>query len=174
MEMDFAPLEPADFPTLVAWTTSMEFLLQWAGPKFSYPLTIDQLAEHHRECAGPEPAREMWKGMDRSTGAMVAHAELNTIDRLAKCATISRVIVGDPRARGKGIGTQLMSFLVRRAFDVLDLETLDLNVFDFNQRAVDCYRRVGFEIESRLENVRRVGDGYWSLYRMALGRRPAP
>ena len=173
-QIRLAPLEPGDFPTLVRWTTSPEFLVQWAGPAFSYPLTAAQLEEHYRGCLESPPKREMWKAVESEGGQMVAHAELNGIDRKDLRATVSRVIVGDSKSRGKGIGTALMRALVSRAFDDLGLASLDLNVFDFNRRAIDCYLRVGFKIESRLENVQRVGDTYWSVYRMVLARPPSP
>jgi RimJ/RimL family protein N-acetyltransferase len=172
MDLRFEPLTPEDFPTLVRWTASQEFLLQWAGPGFSYPLTVEQLEAHYRGCLVDPPAREMWKVLDGASGPMIAHAELSGIDRVLGAATVSRVIVGDPHMRGKGVGTALMRELIRRAFHTLDLATLDLNVFDFNKRALDCYRRVGFRIDTRLENVRRVGDSYWSLYHMTLSRTP--
>ena len=147
--------------------------MQWAGPSFSYPLTVEQLEEHYGGCLAVPPAREMWKAVERGSPGMIGHIELGSIDREEGTATVSRVIVGDPRRRGQGIGTAMMRFVVDRAFGILGLRALDLYVFDFNRRAVDCYLRVGFRIDARLENVRRVGDGYWSTYHMVL-ERPGP
>jgi RimJ/RimL family protein N-acetyltransferase len=171
MDILMRPLEEADLPTLIHWTRSAEFLLQWAGPAFAYPLTTEQLLEHHRGCTADPPTREMWKAV--AQGQMVGHAELGSIDRQARTATISRVIVGEPKDRGRGIGAAMMDHLVRRAFAALDLVSVDLHVFDFNRRAVACYHRVGFRIESHLENVHRVGAEFWGLYRMSLDR-PTP
>jgi len=167
-DIELRPLEPADFEHLIGWTTSPEFLLQWAGPGFSYPLTVEQLAEHHRGCRADPPLREMWKALPRGSAEMIGHAELTGIDRVARTATVSRVLVGDPHRRGRGIGTAMMELLIRRAVDGLDLSGLDLYVFDFNRRAIDCYTGVGFRIDARMENVRRVGDEFWSMYRMVL------
>jgi RimJ/RimL family protein N-acetyltransferase len=168
--MELAPLERLDFDSLIRWTTSPEFLLQWAGPSFSYPLTAEQLDEHCRGCAAEPPLREMWKAVLPRSGEMIGHAELGSIDYAARTATVSRVIIGDPLERGKGFGTTLMQLLLRRAFEGIGLRALDLYVFDFNRRAVDCYARVGFTIDAHMQNVRRVADGYWSMYRMVMQR----
>jgi RimJ/RimL family protein N-acetyltransferase len=170
IDVDLAPLSAEDFPVLVSWTTSAEFLLQWAGPRFAFPLTVEQIEEHYRDCLAHPPKREMWKAMLRGSTEMVGHAELNSIDRSAGTATISRVIVGDRARRGKGIGAAMTDFLLRRAFGDLGLATVDLYVFDWNSRAIDCYTRAGFRIDTRLDNARRVGDTYWSLYRMVMER----
>jgi RimJ/RimL family protein N-acetyltransferase len=169
IDVDLAPLSTEDLGVLVGWTTSAEFLLQWAGPRFSFPLTVEQLEEHHRGCLTEPPKREMWKAMLRGSAEMVGHAELNSIDRSAGTATISRVIVGASR-RGKGIGAAMTDFLLRRAFGDLGLTAVDLYVFDWNSRAIGCYTRAGFRIDAHMENARRVGDTYWSLYRMVMER----
>lgn len=167
-DVELLPLEPADFPTLVGWVHSAEFLLQCAGPGFSYPLTVEQLEAHHRGCTADPPVREMWKARERGTPGTIGHIELSSLDRTEQTATVSRVIVGDPRRRGAGIGTAMVRLVIDRAFGVLGLRALDLYVFDFNKRAIDCYARVGFRIDARMENVRRMGDTYWSMYRMLL------
>ena len=167
-DIELRPLERVDFPILVSWAKSAEFLLQCAGPGFSYPLTVDQLEEHHRGCTADPPVREMWKVVELGSPGMIGHVELGSLDRTELTATVSRVIVGDPRLRGGGIGTAMMRLIVERAFHHLGLRALDLYVFDFNRRAIDCYSRVGFRIDARMENVRRVGDAYWSMLHMVL------
>jgi RimJ/RimL family protein N-acetyltransferase len=169
-DVELRPLEPADFPTLVSWVHSAEFLLQCAGPGFRYPLTEDQLEAHYRGCTADPPVREMWKAVEAGAPAMIGHVELSSLDRTGLSATVSRVIVGDPRRRGEGIGTAMMRLVIERAFGPLGLRALDLYVFDFNKRAIDCYGRVGFRIDVRMENVRRMGDTYWSMFRMVLER----
>ena len=36
------PFDRSDFPRLIGWATSPAFLLQWAGPLFTYPLDTEQ------------------------------------------------------------------------------------------------------------------------------------
>ena len=36
----------SDFATLLEWSGNKSFLLQWASPNFTYPLTREQLIEY--------------------------------------------------------------------------------------------------------------------------------
>ncbi len=38
--------ERSDFQQLINWIDSPEFLLQWGGPNFSFPLTEEQLENY--------------------------------------------------------------------------------------------------------------------------------
>lgn len=171
-DLSVLPMTEGDLPELVRWTSSREFLLQWAGPVFTYPLTIDQLLEHFGGCQTAPPRRRMYKAVD-CDGRMVGHAELDALDVAAATATVSRVIVGNPRERGTGLGTEIMRRIIAISFGELELQQLHLHVFDFNARALACYRKVGFSMESHIPDARRVGDSFWGLYRMVLQRNEA-
>lgn len=38
----------------------------------------------------------------------------------------------------------------------------------FNQPAIACYKKVGFQVEGHLRDYRKVGESYWSSYLMAI------
>ena len=50
---------------------------------------------------------------------------------------------------GKGYGKDAMCILLRYAFDNLNLHHLSLSVFEYNQRAIRSYKKVGFVEEGR-------------------------
>ncbi len=52
---------------------------------------------------------------------------------------------------GKGFGTDALRVLLRFLFLELNVRKVLLNVFAFNERAVACYRRLGFGEEGRLK-----------------------
>ena len=49
------PFARADFARLIAWIPSAEFLLQWAGPAFTFPLDTAQLDAYLAESEGRRP-----------------------------------------------------------------------------------------------------------------------
>ncbi len=81
-----------------------------------------------------------------------------------------RVLVGPASARGTGLGECIVRELVRVGFHELGLHRLSPNVFDFNESAIKCYRRVGFQLEGTLSQSRRSGDEYWNNCIMGLLR----
>ena len=46
LQIELRPFERADFSRLIRWSCSAEFLIQWAGLGFSYPLDETQLERY--------------------------------------------------------------------------------------------------------------------------------
>ena len=51
------PFTEAGFDRLISWIPSSDFLLQWAGPDFKYPLNREQLNEHLMGAQGELPSK---------------------------------------------------------------------------------------------------------------------
>lgn len=166
--VELRPFERSDFARLIGWVKSPEFLLQWAGPAFTFPLDEAQLERHLRASEGPQPLRRIFKAVDSHTGDVIGHIELGQIDLNNRSATVSRVLVGETGARGKSLGTQMVQRVLEVGFGELGLHRISLLVFDFNAAAIACYQKVGFVKEGRLRDARRFGDAYWSEYQMSM------
>lgn len=65
-----------------------------------------------------------------------------------------------PLKQNKHFGQEAISKLIDYALNVLKLEGLDLNVYNFNQRGIKCYEKVGFVIDGIGKND---GDIHMSL-----------
>ena len=63
-----------------------------------------------------------------------------------------------------------MNVILRFAFDELNLHRVSLNVFEYNQRAIRSYEKVGFVVEGReREFLRRTGQ-CWDMIFMCILR----
>jgi RimJ/RimL family protein N-acetyltransferase len=162
------PFSEADFERLIAWSPTSEFLLQWAGPLFMFPLNYGQLAAHLATTRQKPPTILAYRGIDSVTGEAIGHIEISSIDQQNRSARLSRVLVGPAKSRGRGLGRQLVSSALSIAFDDLHLHRVELFVFDFNQAAITCYERVGFRHEGILREARRHEDDFWSLCLMSI------
>jgi RimJ/RimL family protein N-acetyltransferase len=66
---------------------------------------------------------------------------------------------------GKGYGSDAMRILLRYAFSELNLHRLSLCVFEYNQRAIRSYQKVGFVDEGRARQfLNRDGQRYDLLF----------
>ena len=65
-----------------------------------------------------------------------------------------------PGSRGKGFGTDAIAVLTRFCFRELGLHKLKVSVYAFNQAAIRCYERNGFQTEGILKNE-LYRDGAW-------------
>jgi RimJ/RimL family protein N-acetyltransferase len=168
IDIELKLFERNDFSRLMDWIKTPEFLLQWAGPIFTFPLNESQLDIYLKGSQGDPPLRKIYKVINPADRRVIGHIELNDIDLWNKTATVCRVLVGDLSLRRKGIGPQMLKELLEVGFGQFGLHRIDLFVFDFNQAAIRCYEKVGFRKEGHIREARKIGNEYWSLYQMSI------
>jgi RimJ/RimL family protein N-acetyltransferase len=140
--------EKKDIPELLDWMkdSDAEFLIQFAGSKYRFPLDEKQLLD-----TLSDKSILVFKAIDETTGAIIGHCQIMKVDLPNQSATIGRVLI-KPDNRGLGYGYAMLKELINYAKSVLKLTQLNLRVFDFNQSAIRCYLKLGF-IESKREKV---------------------
>jgi len=75
------------------------------------------------------------------------------------------IAIGAREFWGKGYGTDAMGLILRYAFTELNLWRVALSVFEYNERAIRSYEKVGFRIEGRKRQViQRDGRRWDELY----------
>src|SRR5438128_1653044 len=121
------------YAALISWVDSEETLMQFAGPLYSYPLTPAQLDE-----SLSDPNRTAFSIVYGEAGGSILHAEEHKsighaeIYYSESSAKLGRILIGDERQRGKGLGQQIMHLLLDLAFARPGIEMVELNVFDWN------------------------------------------
>jgi RimJ/RimL family protein N-acetyltransferase len=78
--------------------------------------------------------------------------------------------LGEREYWGKGYGTDTMNVLLRFAFHELNLHRVNLNVFEYNPRAIRCYEKVGFKHEGRMRACLNRDGRRWDLVYMGILR----
>jgi RimJ/RimL family protein N-acetyltransferase len=136
--------------------------MQFAGPAFAFPLTRDQLDK-----SLSDPNRFAFKVVDPGKEMVIGHAEIYLTK---ESAYLGRILIGDPQARGKGLGQQIVSSLLDYAFDVLEQTTVQLNVFKWNTGAIRCYEKTGFCINPDKKAERVVNGQTWIALNMNIDK----
>ncbi|MBM7578593.1 GNAT family N-acetyltransferase [Jeotgalibacillus terrae] len=160
--------ERSDFQQLIDWIETQEFLMQWGGPNFNFPLDEKQLEKYIEHANGKDSTSLVYSVVEKESGKVIGHISLGRIDRANRSARVGKVLVGDKSVRGKGAGKQMMNEILKVAFDELTLHRVSLGVFDFNASAIACYEKAGFVKEGLLRDARKMGDEYWSLWEMSV------
>lgn len=80
----------------------------------------------------------------------------NWVDRSASLG----IDIYSSEDRGKGYGSEAVRLLLDFAFKTLNLNRVELEVFDFNERALRCYRKVGFREVGRKRQARLIDGKY--------------
>lgn len=78
--------------------------------------------------------------------------------------------IGSREYWNKGYGSDAMEVLLRYAFEELNLQRISLTVFDYNQRAIRSYEKVGFVLEGRTRQFLKREGRRWDMLFMGLLR----
>ena len=82
---------------------------------------------------------------------------INDFDWKNSVVTVG-IFIGDKEYRDCGYGTEAMDILLDFIFNQINVNKVMLEVFSFNKRAINCYKKSGFIEEGRLrQNVFRDG-----------------
>lgn len=147
---------------LIDWVKSPEALMQFAGPAFSFPLTIEQL-----HISLDDEKRYAFRFTDEETTCTVGYGEIY-LNENAAC--LGRIIVGDEKKRGTGLGAQMVRLLLDVAFLELLATKAELNVFDWNTGAIKCYEKAGFVLNPSKKLERRIGGATWTAVNMIVDK----
>lgn len=158
----------SDAETLISWIPDKEFLLQWGGPSYTFPLTEDQLQDEINMMSCEPVKALMFTVKIADTDEVVGHIQLLGIDLVNSSARIGRVLVGNKEFRNKGIGMKMINSILEIGFETFKLHRVDLGVFDFNKSAIACYEKAGLKIEGTFRDARKINDKYWSLINMSI------
>lgn len=151
-------LTPNEFEIFKSWIDSEEELVQFAGNYFTYPLTDEQLDKYIND-----PDRKVFKVIFKETGEVIGNVELNLENEDPR---LSRLILGDKKYRGKGIGKSIILHLLELAFIKYNSKLVDVNVYDWNLTALNCYESVGFEITPEESYSHEMNFKVWTAINM--------
>ena len=78
--------------------------------------------------------------------------------------------IGEPAYRGKGYGTDALRVMLRYGFNELNLWRVQLNVFSYNERAINTYLKTGFVVEGRQRGMMLREGRRWDFVYMSVLR----
>jgi RimJ/RimL family protein N-acetyltransferase len=105
--------------------------------------------------------------------AHIGNASIHDIDWVSRTAAFG-LFVGEPSAWNRGFGTDAIRTLVRFAFEEMNLRKLNIDVFDYNDRAKHVLEAQGFVQEGRLRQQFYREGAYHDIVILSTFRDGAP
>lgn len=134
--MTIRTLNEQDMASIISWGgNTEEYLAQWSN--YTYPLTIEQILQR----IGSEDIRLL---AIEDELEMIGTIQIFRIDNLSRTARVGCYLI-NPACQGKGYGQVALNKVVEYAFEELELQSINLGVFDYNTGAIRCYEKVGFK-----------------------------
>ena len=81
------------------------------------------------------------------------------------------IFIGDEKFRNNGYGQEALNLLLDYGFNYLNLNSVYLNVFSFNDVAINCYKKIGFKEAGRLRENYFLNGKYYDVVYMDILKR---
>ncbi len=158
------PVENEDIPTIFQWSSDYE-LKELFDFRVAF-LNKDELCSEVEKYRTDERTIDLCIA-DKSSKRIVGRCVLTEVDFINKKANCF-LYIGEQEFIGKGYGTEALHIIMDYAFNKLNLNRLESYVFDFNKKAIKCYKRCGLKVEGIIrEGVYRRGK-YHDIYIMGI------
>lgn len=92
--------------------------------------------------------RADWAVIGKDDGTYLGEAVILDLDAHNETASY-RIALAGPHVYGRGYGTEATNLVIDYALNTVGLHRLELEVFEFNTRAIHVYERCGFTHEGR-------------------------
>ena len=124
---------------IVKWTNEKgkDFLEQWAGKSLDFPLTESQI----------DDLKNIYSIFCENEFVGIIQKIRKEMDNVH----IGRFLI-NPELTGRGLGKIALIEFINLIFQDEDVNSVTLNVFDYNVGAKKLYEKVGFEVVNVTEN----------------------
>ena len=124
---------------IVKWTNEKGkgFLEQWAGKSLDFPLTESQI----------DDLKDIYSIFCENEFVGIIQKIRKEMDNVH----IGRFLI-NPELTGRGLGKRALIEFINLIFQDEDVNSITLNVFDYNAGAKKLYEKVGFKVVNVTEN----------------------
>ena len=150
----------SDFPYLQKWITDERTHALWSAQKLPYPL-----AESGFHKVLEENEKEWGDSAFTYTddaGLPVGFCCLSINEK--DYSGFVKFVVVDSTKRGNGYGTRMINKLLQYAFEIAEVDTVRISVFDMNPGAKRCYENAGFTVQQYMPEAFSFKDEKWGRY----------
>ena len=155
--MELVKFTEDSFKSLVLNIDSPWEMMVWAGAKYTYPLTFQQLVDRMNQKLNGKTKNHLFSLFDSAITGAIGYIEIEIIDENKKLGSIKSVMIFK-NFRGLKYSNTLLNLACSYSFETLKLKALELKVFSFNNAAISCYKKAGF-IEKEILNSVDPGTG---------------
>ena len=147
------PLERVDLPRYQELFSEPEISLHYG--ELGVPENLDRLQRRFEAGEFDTTDRSLLLVIE-TEGTLIGTMQLKNTENLPSRSATFGIMIGDPAYLDRGYGTEASTLLLDYAFAVLGYHKINLDLFEYNARALAMYEKLGFVLEGR----RR--ENHWS------------
>ena len=149
-KVELAAVQREYLPKYVEWLNDWE-VAQFLMPGVPAPFNLDDETEWY-ENRHKKEGNYLFAILTLAERKLIGNCGLHNVD-LKNRSAIFGIMIGDKDYWSKGYGTDATRTLLRFAFGELGLNRVELEVYDYNPRAIRAYEKAGF----RRDGMHRQG-----------------
>ena len=146
------------------WDNDLEVTIP-LGPEAYTPYPLERVREGVRKLM--EKERHIFSIIDLKTEKLIGRCLLFDVDQINRKATFG-IDIGDKAYWDQGYGQDATRLILDYGFNLLNLHSVMLGTFSFNQRAIQCYEKVGFKLIGRRREARIIAGEAYDLILMDI------
>ncbi|MGB7062176.1 MAG: GNAT family protein [Candidatus Zixiibacteriota bacterium] len=151
-----SPCSVEDAEKWTEWDNDLEVTVP-LGPEAYTPISLDRTREGISKLIKKQD--HIFCIVDLETDTLIGRCLLFDIDQINRKATFG-IDIGEKSYWDKGYGQDATRLMLDYGFNLLNLNNLMLGVFSYNERAINCYKKVGFKEIGRRRRSKFIG-GKW-------------
>ena len=98
---------------------------------------------------------------------MIGTVSLESINHINRCATLG-IFIGNKDFRSKGYGTEAIQLILEYGFKYLNLKNIKLDLMEFNEGALKCYKKCGFKECGIVRKAKYLNGKYQDIMHMDI------
>ncbi len=166
-KVELSAVQREYLPKYVEWLNDWE-VAQFLNPGIPAPFNLED-ETHWFENRAKSKENMVFAILTLDENKLIGNCGLHNVD-LKNRKAVFGIFIGDKNYWGKGCGTDATRTLLRFAFGELGLNRVELEVYDFNPRAMRCYEKAGFRRDGvRRQALYREGN-FHDIYLMGILR----
>ena len=96
----------------------------------------------------------------KETDELIGNCSIINISHKNRIGTLG-IMIGEEENRNKGYGQETLKLLLDYGFNYLNLNNIGIDVLSFNERAVACYKKLGFKEIGRRRETHYINGKYY-------------
>lgn len=167
-KIQLRPLQAGDKERSKIWRNDPE--IRDMSLSYRFPVTESMEDNWYRRALTGDDSTKVYFAIENlSDNRHIGFIHLYNVDYIAGHSYFG-VMIGDKNEHGKGKAVDAMHILFQFAFRHLNMRKINLEVADFNKKAISLYKDFGFTIEGILRKQLYIDGAYHDKYCMGIFR----
>lgn len=148
-----SPCRPEDSEKWAEWFNDLEVTLP-LGDEAYVPFSPEKCQEDVKNAL--QKQEHVFSIVARENDVLIGRCLLFGVNQVDRSAMLG-IVIGEKSYWSEGYGQEALTLLLDYGFTLLNLNSIMLGVFAFNERAINCYKKVGFKEIGRRRQARIIG-----------------